>query len=300
MSRDDARWADELLVGARAHAEPRPTDAARNFAAIEARLGGVGGSPDADAGLSPDESAVLTLPQMQVSPAARPATLAPARGLPALAKAGLVLTFGFGTGLVGYWMGRADAEPVPDAATHDPVAAGAHGMSSGPRLGALAPSMTLDEQVTTSAAEAMAAPDVGARSSPSNAVPAASGPRAAEPRRTPERARPSPAPARPRAVDAAEPPFGLRDALELLRHAEAALRRSDGLEARMWLGDLDRRAPPGLLLEERLVSETLAHCALGDVSQARETLRRLLGQNSESIYRARLEGSCVADGLRRP
>ena len=129
---------------------------------------------------------------------------------------------------------------------------------------------------------------------------AAPSPRRAETRRMPERGRVAQQVRSARAVAAAEPAFGLRDALDLLRRAEAALRRSDGLEARMWLGDLDRRAPPGLLLEERLVSKTLAHCALGDVTQAQQTLSQLVAQNSESMYRARLEGSCVADRLQQP
>jgi hypothetical protein len=66
----------------------------------------------------------------------------------------------------------------------------------------------------------------------------------------------------------------------------------------MWLGDLDRRAPPQLLLEERLVTKTLADCALGELAEARQTLRDLERANPESIYRARLEGSCVVDRAR--
>jgi hypothetical protein len=90
----------------------------------------------------------------------------------------------------------------------------------------------------------------------------------------------------------------LSDALDLLRHAEGAVRRADGLEARMWLGDLDRRAPRDMLLEERLVTQTLADCVLGDLAAAEEALGQLEKTNPESIYRARLEGSCVAERLR--
>ena len=71
------------------------------------------------------------------------------------------------------------------------------------------------------------------------------------------------------------------------------MRHSDGLEARMWLGDLDRRAPREMLREERLATQVLAACALGDVVAARDAARQLEQQNSESMYRARLEGSCV-------
>jgi hypothetical protein len=99
-------------------------------------------------------------------------------------------------------------------------------------------------------------------------------------------------------TDADDRAFDLRDALELLRRAEGALRRSDGLEARMWLTDLDRRAPPGLLREERLVTQTLADCLLGNVREAQQTLHELELANAESMYRARLEGSCVSDRVR--
>jgi len=86
----------------------------------------------------------------------------------------------------------------------------------------------------------------------------------------------------------------LSEALELLRRAEAAVRHSDGLEARMWLGDLDRRAPREMLREERLTTQVLAACALGDVAAAREAVLELEQSNPESMYRARLEGSCAA------
>lgn len=66
----------------------------------------------------------------------------------------------------------------------------------------------------------------------------------------------------------------------------------------MWLTDLDRRAPPQLLREERLVTLTLAHCLLGNGREARATLAELELANPESIYRARLEGSCVSDRVR--
>jgi hypothetical protein len=87
----------------------------------------------------------------------------------------------------------------------------------------------------------------------------------------------------------------LREALELLGRAEAALRSNDGLAARMWLSDLDRRAARELLLEERLVAATLASCLLADVAGARQTLHELEQVNPESMYRSRLEGSCVGD-----
>jgi hypothetical protein len=304
MSRDEARWADGLLAGARAFAEPRPEDATRNFAAIEARLGNIlDASSDADCRPSGESSIVTRLPRAPAPPVARSATLAAARGLPALAKAGLVLTFGLGTGLVGYWMGRAETAVARDAAARETPSARADvGLGSSLQRDLSSPvGLEAQREGRGSAAEAFVSSDPSARVPPES-VAVAPSPRRADVRRTPERARVAAArQARGvRTLTAAEPAFGLRDAIELLRRAEAALRRADGLEASMWLGDLDRRAPPGLLLEERLVSKTLAHCALGDVAQAQQTLSQLVAQNAESMYRARLEGSCVADRLRQP
>jgi hypothetical protein len=85
-----------------------------------------------------------------------------------------------------------------------------------------------------------------------------------------------------------------------LRRAEAALRHSDGFEAQLWLSDLDRRAPPAMLAEERLITRTLAACALGDMPHARAALRELEQLNPESIYRGRIEQSCVAAAATSP
>jgi hypothetical protein len=87
--------------------------------------------------------------------------------------------------------------------------------------------------------------------------------------------------------------FLLHEAIELLQRAEAALRRSDGLEAHRLLSELDRRATPDLLLEERLVTRALTSCQLGDDAQARRALELLEQSNAHSIYRTRLEGTCA-------
>jgi hypothetical protein len=87
--------------------------------------------------------------------------------------------------------------------------------------------------------------------------------------------------------------FLLRQAIELLERAEAALRRSDGLEARRLLSEIDQRTTPDLLLEERLVTRALAACQLGDDAEARRALELLEQSNASSIYRTRLEGSCA-------
>jgi hypothetical protein len=98
----------------------------------------------------------------------------------------------------------------------------------------------------------------------------------------------------------ADPGLSLGEALELLRRAESAVRNSDGLQAQMWLGDLDRRAPREMLREERLATSVLAACVLGDLTAARAALAELERTNSDSLYRARLENSCAASAASKP
>jgi hypothetical protein len=321
MSDDDTRWADQLLERARATAAPRAEDAARNLANIEARLGmgpGVGAGASEIAVNPPATKAAErsiaagAAGGLGVSLATRVARLQGGGLQSGILKGGilksgavkgaLVLAFGVATGILGYLIGRAET------AQHR-------------------------AEVATGAAVASAPPPAPVATSRDAALPAAPSP----PLRVADASAPLPAdrsvvvarrahrgsrgvspfereasalapPASKAAPAAAAPtlqradPFPLSEALELLRRAEAAVRRSDGLEAKMWLSDLDRRAAPQLLLEERLVTLTLAQCVLGDVKAARETLHELERANAESIYRARLEGSCVADGMqkRRP
>jgi hypothetical protein len=321
MNDDDTRWADQLLERARATAAPCAEDAARNLANIEARLGmgpGVGpGASEIAANPPATKGAGRSIVAgaaggLGVSLATRVARLQ-GGGLRSglvksgilksglvksgLVKGGLVLAFGVATGILGYLIGR--AETAQDRA-----------------------------EIAVGAAAAVAPPPASVATSRDAALPAAPSP----PLRATEASAPLPAdrsvavarrahrgsrgvspsereasalapPASKAASAAAAPtlqradPFPLSEALELLRRAEAAVRRSDGLEAKMWLSDLDRRAAPQLLVEERLVTLTLAHCVLGEVESARETLRGLESANAESIYRARLEGSCVADRM---
>jgi hypothetical protein len=325
MSDDDTRWADQLLERARATAAPGADDAARNLASIEARLGM---GPGAGAGASETAAsqratngvgrpiAAGAAGGLGVSSVARVGLLASGGLRSALSKSwlvkgmvkgGLVLAFGVATGIVGYLIGRAETAqnraeiavdaaaalappPAPVATSHDAVAPAA----SPP----VAPSSVATSPVPH-AEEASAAPP------PHRSVAVARrAPRASRGVSSPEHEVSALAPAVSTAASAAAAPtvdravpFPLSEALELLRRAEAAVRRSDGLEAKMWLSDLDRRAAPQLLVEERLVTLTLAECVLGDVEAARETLHALESANAESIYRARLEGSCVAERM---
>jgi hypothetical protein len=319
MTDDDTRWADRLLERARDTAAPRAEDAARNLASIEARLGmgpGVGaGASETAASQAPTNGAGRSIAAggLGVSSVARVGLLQSGGLLKSsllkggLLKGGLVLAFGVATGIVGYLIGRAEtaqnrAEIAVDAAAAlaPPAAPVA---TSGDVVAPALPSPVLQAEEAqveeAQAEEASAAPPphrsvavarrahrVSRGVSPSEREASALAPPASKA---------ASAVAAPTA-DRAEP-FPLSEALELLRRAEAAVRRSDGLEAKMWLSDLDRRAAPQLLVEERLVTLTLAQCVLDDVEAARETLRELESANAESIYRARLEGSCVADRM---
>jgi len=229
-------------------------------------------------------------------------------GLASPLRFGLVLAFGLVTGVVGYLIGRTETQHEARENTHpsrvtsgvDPASeripsASASSVSASSASSSRAPAATA--QPDDSAARTLA--DTSRESSSGSSSSSAIGKarvarRAKRPASSSGSGAAAAMPAAPAASTAESDAFDLREALELLRRAEAALRRADGLQARMWLDDLDRRAPAQLLLEERLVTRTLAECTLGDVAAARQTLRQLEQANPESIYRARLEGSCVA------
>ena len=310
MSEDDVRWAEQLLARTRAVAQPRGEDAARNLASIEERLGiSLPASSTATPGVEAPGAAGIAsrevappsaLLEQRRAPGAAPS--AARAGLTLAVKAGLVLSFGLMTGVVGNLIGRAETQANRDHAALDALTgAASRGLPAEP--------VRSEETATSSARLPAAQPsELGA-----SVVPATEATRPTEAARaraidgeqapvSDRRQRASAASSSrtvaPRAVPQPAPKadvFDLSEALELLRRAEAAVRRSDGLEARIWLTDLDRRAPRNVLVEERLVTSTLADCLLGDVEAARATLRELEASNSESIYRARLEGSCVAE-----
>ena len=83
------------------------------------------------------------------------------------------------------------------------------------------------------------------------------------------------------------------DVARQLGRAELALRQGDAFTASLLLSDLERSTPPALLREERLATRALVSCALGEHSTAGAAALELEQLNPESIYRARLEGSCA-------
>lgn len=244
MNRRAALSAEQVLERVRGSKEPTRADVARNFAALEARL-------------------------MLRGPSARPGS-AGARRWPLLVRAGKLAAFGLVTGVVGYWIGRADAplRPVERPLATLPAAAPPSMESAAvtkPEAPLDAPEPPAPKIESVSPHRALVRPAPRATAHPTNS------PLAEEPHRGLE----------------------LSEALELLRRAEAAARHSDGLQARMWLDDLDRRAPRDLLREERLATSVLASCVLGEVAAARAALAELEQTNPQSMYRSRLEGSCA-------
>jgi len=87
----------------------------------------------------------------------------------------------------------------------------------------------------------------------------------------------------------------LREALELLQRARAAVKLGTAGDAIDWLDQLERRKPGPLLEQERLITRTLALCALGEVSKARELRRELERLEPRSIYRGQLDASCAKE-----
>jgi hypothetical protein len=281
MNKPEALSAEQILERVRGSMVPPRADAARNFAGIEARLG-LSGSGALPAGQGLGSSAALVA----------------ARGLPLSAQLAVLVSFGLAAGMVGYGMGRSavmersavERSAVERSAVDPPPGASAVALvQPAAALGAeqaVAPAAT----ASGAAPAPVASPQAVARAQ----TPRASNIQSASLRRHPAR------PVAPAVLHRATSPaitksnaFELSEALELLRRAEAAVRHSDGLEARMWLGDLERRAPREMLREERLATGVLAACALGDVAAARAALLELEQSNPESLYRARLEGSCA-------
>jgi hypothetical protein len=94
------------------------------------------------------------------------------------------------------------------------------------------------------------------------------------------------------ALDASDP-LDLREALALLRQAQAAAAESRPGAALELLSELDRRAPKEMLAEERLVTRILAQCDLGDKRTAQRLSSELFAHNPSSIYSARVRQSCA-------
>jgi hypothetical protein len=315
MSRNDVLWADRLLVDVREQADPTEQDAARNFAGIEQRLQLSAAHDDTTSGAG-DGAAASTGTLLQLRSGATPAPTAPATltssasGWKSAAVLGRWLAIGTTSALIGYLGGRTEsrqelAELVREQQAQqlqlDQLEQQAQqrerqqtDLQRQQELAQQTPPLQLQQTDLQRQRELQPSPTP--RQLP------------ATPPRLRQRPRPAAAPSaiRPTALRAAQPQKQnqppnqqLREAIELLQRAEAALRQGDAFAASLLLSDLDRSASADLLREERLVTRALVSCALGDASAAGSALRELEQLNPESIYRARLEGSC-AEKKRQP
>jgi hypothetical protein len=299
MKQDDALWADRLLLDVRQHAEPSEQDATRNLTSIEQRLQlsaqGTAAAARAGDGAAAGAGSLLPLRPVSPQPGSPPpaASAAPLTRATSGGKSAAVLSrwlvFGATSALIGYLGGRTQSRL---------------------ELAELQRAQQTLQQELQGQAHARAQLEQILQREPQHPVPA-SPQRQPEPRqeRPPSAPRQQRAPAgAPRSaavaqaqphsapssvVSSAPPNQELREAIELLQRAEAALRQGDAFTASLLLSDLDRSTPPHLLREERLVTRALVGCALGDESSAEVARHELEQLNPASIYRARLEGSCA-------
>lgn len=89
----------------------------------------------------------------------------------------------------------------------------------------------------------------------------------------------------------------IKEELQLLRTARAALDRNQPAGALDALDLHRRRFPKGVLRQERITAEVLALCMLGRVEEARTSARQLASIAPSSPHLARLRNSCVSDAL---
>lgn len=83
------------------------------------------------------------------------------------------------------------------------------------------------------------------------------------------------------------------DELSYVQRAQTALRNGDPALALGLMRTLDEQQPAGALVAERTVLSALALCQLGRVEEARSLASGVLKSNAASVYRRRLENSCV-------
>lgn len=282
MSRNDALWADRLLVDVREQADPTAADVARNLLSLERRLQ-LAAPAGVEGGAGPGTSAAAGS-LLQVRPAATRAALAAAplaasaSGWKSAALLGRWLAFGATTALLGYLGGRAESQW--ELAEQEQRHARALELERG-RQRELAQQQPEPTEVLP---RPVPVPPVPEQIKTEKALEPARQARVPRAARAPQPAALAKAPA---------PNQQLRDAIDLLRRAEAELREGDAFAASLLLSDLERTVPPALLREERLATQALVACALGELQPARQALHELEQLNPESIYRARLEGSCA-------
>jgi hypothetical protein len=324
MKDESSARANDVLRRLRGSADPRPQDEARVLARVEQRLGMIS---ELEAFRVPAARRVNAGTPGGTRSAGVGAPLQ--RLLGAAPRVGLWAAFGVSMAAIGYGLGTRGVrsrEVRQDVAevTRAPAAEAAPAAFASAAAPAPAPAIVpvpvvipapapppavvpVPAVVPASAIPASAIP-ASAISAPVVVPPPAPGPLSERPRSPNAAARSAArneglsseslvAPAAavaPSAAVAAEPDsIGLREALQLLERAQAAVRLGTAGDALDWLAQLERRNPGVLLEQERLVTRALALCALGEVAQARDARRQLERLEPESIYRGQLDASCA-------
>ena len=320
MKEESSPRANDVLRRVRGSADPRPQDEARVLTRVEQRLG-----------MLSEVAAFRASVPRRINAGARRGTVPAAvqaplqRLLGAAPRVGLWAAFGVSMAAIGYGLGTrggrgrevrqevAEVTRAPAAATPAPFASPA---AAAPPPAVVpvpavvpAPAVMPAPAVTPAVpAPVVVRPPAPARSAPLSESPAPPAPLSERPRSPKAAARSAArdeglgsesllAPAAavaPSAAGTTEPDsIGLREALQLLERARAAVRLGTAGDALDWLAQLERRNPGVLLEQERLVTRALALCALGEVAQARDARRQLERLEPESIYRGQLDASCA-------
>jgi hypothetical protein len=272
--------ATEILRRVRGSADPQPEDEARVLARVEQRLGM----------LSALESFRPPAPRRGSAGArgrAGPASAsagAPLRGvLGSFPRVGFWAAFGLSMAAIGYGFGARGRAAPPDVAALMPAPAAARAPAelASP---ALLPAVIPAPAPPAPAPPAPAPPALVSERAPKTQTRAVA-------RR--EHGQSESVPVPPAAVALEPGPIRLREALQLLERAQAAVRLGRAGDALDGLAQLERRNPGPLLEQERLVTRVLALCALGEVTQAQDLRRQLERLEPESIYRGQLSASCA-------
>lgn len=208
------------------------------------------------------------------------ATAAPSSGLGVSVKIVLALALAGGVG-IGYRALRGGAAQEPPSALPPPASQSQPAVSPPLPLPAEPPAAPAPERLEARPRPAMAPPPKFAPMDLRRQRPAPELPRELPPER--------PKPAAPAAAERA-----LEEELRLLQGAQRSL-RADPSRSLELLDEHERRFPHGALREERAAARVSALCALHRDDQARREAARLLAENPESPYAARVQAPCAEE-----
>jgi hypothetical protein len=262
---------DRRLARLRELAEPTGADKHRLLFALRTSIHASAGTPSAP--VPPERAADVSRNGQPWATWARP--LVPWLG-GVFIGASITLAIGFGR------------DPVPGVREAGSTASGA----------AAAVAAANENGNTIGAVRVAERVDVAASEEPASSVDGTVGPLGVA------RTRPTPGRSERAAPDRSPPPaastqLDLSEALEQLHSAERALYASDAELALGILSDLDRRAGPALLREERLTTLVLALCQGGRIEEALDARLQLEQEFAGSIYVRRLDQSCAVKRERR-